>query len=272
MTSIRLIRGAFGHVSLLDVTSDLVTHAHAELHLVINVGGASGTMTVGGQCVCPGPGVAIGVNSFEPHSHSFRDDSQPGRFLNFYIDPDWLAARHGAGPRLFRDKVIPLDDWLRKAVLDLLEPHAGENRAEDLAEYEVERLIDCLIDAAAPAQVVRRSWRAPGDPTDYRLRKALIVMEAHISRRMGLDELARSVGLSRPHFFALFKEHMKLTPNVYWNTLRMEEAQRQLEVSEESLTMVACNLGFTSQSNFTRFFRDHSGVTPTIYREASRAA
>ncbi|RVC00079.1 AraC family transcriptional regulator, partial [Mesorhizobium sp. M7A.F.Ca.CA.002.15.2.1] len=34
---------------------------------------------------------------------------------------------------------------------------------------------------------------------------------------------------------------------------------------------VACNLGFTTQGNFSRFFRDHVGVPPTLYREAARA-
>jgi transcriptional regulator GlxA family with amidase domain len=32
---------------------------------------------------------------------------------------------------------------------------------------------------------------------------------------------------------------------------------------------VACNLGFTSQGNFSRFFREHTGVPPTVYREAA---
>ena len=76
--------------------------------------------------------------------------------------------------------------------------------------------------------------------------------------------------LSRPHFFALFKEQTNLTPNVYWNTLRMEEAVRQLQ-SQDSLISVACNLGFTTPGNFSRFFRDHAGVPPTLYREAARA-
>ena len=56
------------------------------------------------------------------------------------------------------------------------------------------------------------------------------VMRANMSGRVSFDELARSVGLSRPHFFALFKEQMNLTPNVYWNTLRMEEALRQMQI------------------------------------------
>ena len=56
-----------------------------------------------------------------------------------------------------------------------------------------------------------------------------------------------------------------------WNTLRMEEAVRQLQWSQEPLISVACNLGFTTQGNFSRFFRDHVGVPPTLYREAARA-
>jgi transcriptional regulator GlxA family with amidase domain len=80
------------------------------------------------------------------------------------------------------------------------------------------------------------------------------------------------VGLSRPHFFALFKEQMNLTPNVYWNTLRMNEAARRVQFSEESLVSVALHMGFTSQGNFSRFFRDHIGVPPTVYRLAARSA
>ena len=34
-TSIRLFRGAFGHVSVLNVASDFVTHAHAEAHIIL---------------------------------------------------------------------------------------------------------------------------------------------------------------------------------------------------------------------------------------------
>ena len=119
---------------------------------------------------------------------------------------------------------------------------------------------------------------APAEPRihlpsmlDFRVRKAIQLMKANVCERISFDDVARSVGLSRPHFFALFKEQTNLTPNVYWNTLRMEEAVRQLQWSREPLISVACNLGFTTQGNFSRFFRDHVGVPPTLYREAARA-
>ncbi|MBN8997363.1 MAG: helix-turn-helix transcriptional regulator [Rhizobiales bacterium] len=271
MASIKLYKGSFGHVSLLSAASNLVTHAHPEAHIIIWVDGDPGEMMVSGHRVRPGPEHAIGINSLEPHSHSFAAGCAPGRFLAFYIDPQWVAGRSGqaSDARLFHRPDFPLDPWLRDFAIHLFQRIETDPGEEALAHYEIERLIDRLFEVARAAEPARHHARH-GGVGDFRVRKAIEKMRANVSGRMNFDELARSVGLSRPHFFALFKEHTQLTPNVFWNTLRMEEALKQLESSEESLTSVACQLGFTTQGNFTRFFRDHAGVPPTLYREAAR--
>jgi AraC family transcriptional regulator len=269
VSSIRLFRGEFGHVSVLNVASNLVTHAHTEAHIIIWLDGAAGEMTIGDEEVRPGSGVAAGVNSLQPHSHTLPCDGT-GLFLAFYIDPEWARRRRGLAPnsRLFAEAAIPLDPWLHRAARVLFERLDGGD--DEMAGYEIERFIDSVFDAAEAA-APPRARKAIAPMLDYRLRKAIALMRANVSERMSLDEVARNVGLSRPHFFALFKEQTSLTPNVYWNTLRMEEALRQLQSSEEPLISVACNLGFSSQGNFSRFFRDHAGVPPMLYREAARA-
>ncbi|MBX3584911.1 MAG: helix-turn-helix transcriptional regulator [Rhizobiaceae bacterium] len=271
-TSIRLFRGTFGHVSVLNVSSDFVTHAHAEAHIILWLDGAAGEMTIGHEKIQLGPQVAAGINSFQPHSHALSADGRVGRFLAFYIDPGWFSRRRGVsnGEPVFACATIPVDAWLHRAAVALYEDLDAGN-ADDLAAYEIERLIDSLADAAD--SVRPRSGRAlAGEEVDFRVRKAIDLMKANVCERICFDEVAKAVGLSRPHFFALFKEQTSLTPNVYWNTLRMQEALKQLQWSREPLTSVAWNLGFTTQGNFTRFFRDHVGVPPTLYREAVRSA
>jgi AraC-like DNA-binding protein len=267
--SIRLFRGAFGHVSILHVLSDLVTHAHGEAHIIIWLEGAAGEMTIAGQRVPLGPCTAAAVNPFEPHSHAVPREG--GHFLAFYIDPDWARDRRGLGDGapLFSRPDIPLDPWLHRSAVDLLGP-LDECCSPDMADYEIERFIDSVIDAAEAAAPRRRAGRMRGGQ-DFRVRKSMQLMREKVAERISFEEVAKSVGMSRPHFFALFKEQTRLTPNVYWNTLRMEEALRQLQADKEPLTAVASNLGFTTQGNFTRFFRDHAGVPPTVYREAARA-
>ncbi|MBL8583875.1 MAG: helix-turn-helix domain-containing protein [Rhizobiaceae bacterium] len=273
MASIRLFKGAFGHVSVLNAASDLVTHAHAEAHVIIWLEGDPGEMIVGDVTVPLGPGNAVCVNSLQPHSHHFTD-GRPGSFLAFYIQPHWAAPRMGRRPGqpLFRSPAVRLDAEMRSLAAMLFGHLIGACESGDFAVYEIERMIDRLIEGIGAAQHAIPAAAGPAGRLDHRIRKALALMQANVSGRLGLDEVARSVGLSRPHFFSLFKDQMSLTPNVYWNTLRMGEALRQVKDSDESLTCVACNLGFTTQANFTRFFRDHAGVPPTLYREAARAA
>lgn len=267
--SIRLFRGPFGHVSLLNVGGNLVTHAHPEIHIVIWLQGAAGTMTVGRRTIAPKPGVAIGINSFEPHNHVFAEGETPGQFLAFYIDREWLVARRGlpAGAMAFTEPVIRLDPWLADAASLL--PARLIDGEDDMVGYELERFIDHVMDAAEALRPKAAGAGAARGGRDFRIRKAIALMEANVGERICFDQVARSVGLSRPHFFALFKEQMSVTPNVYWNTLRIAEAMRCLQSSDESMISVACNLGFSSQGNFSRFFREHTGVPPTVYRSAA---
>ncbi|MBX3570169.1 MAG: helix-turn-helix transcriptional regulator [Rhizobiaceae bacterium] len=272
MAAIKLYRGEFGHVSVLSVASDFVTHAHPEAQLIVWLDGTAGEMTIGGETVRLGAGMAAGINPFEPHSHQLSGDGEPGQFLNLYLDPEWVRMRRaGRSAPFFARPAIPLEPWLRHAALSMIAQAASDEAPTELAAYEMERLVETLVEAAEGEQpaAVRRT----GAPAmDHRVRKAMALMSENVCERICFDSVARSVGLSRPHFFALFKEQTNLTPNVYWNTLRMEEARRQLQGSEEPLISVACNLGFTTQGNFSRFFRDHFGVPPTLYREAARAS
>ena len=119
--AIRLYWGRFGRVSVLNVASDFVTHAHVEAHLIIWLEGTAGEMTIGRETVRLGPGTAAGINSFQPHSHALSHDGRHGLFLAFYIDPDWARSRRelAAGAPLFAQPAISLDPWLHQAAANL---------------------------------------------------------------------------------------------------------------------------------------------------------
>lgn len=271
--AIVLYRGDFGRMTIRNVVGNLVTHAHRDIHVIVWLDGSVGEMMVGGRRVVPSRSVAVGVNSFEAHDHSMMANGPCGIFLAFYIDPDWVYHRRGVerSAALFARPAIPIDPSMHQRAMDLV-ARLEEGGADHLDLYEIVSFVDRVLDAAdadRQRQSSRRPARVPG-ARDFRIRKAIDLMKTNVTARICFDEVARAVGLSRPHFFALFKEQMNVTPNVFWNMLRMEEAFRQIQDSEDSLTEIAIDLGFTTQGNFSRFFREHVGVPPAVYRSAAR--
>ncbi|MDB6051937.1 MAG: AraC-family regulator, partial [Pseudomonas sp.] len=82
-----------------------------------------------------------------------------------------------------------------------------------------------------------------------------------------IDNAARACGLSRAHFFALFKKDTGMTPTLLLNDARMRRAFAWFErESSGTLGLLSENLGFSEQGHFTRFFRQHNGASPSQYR------
>ena len=94
-------------------------------------------------------------------------------------------------------------------------------------------------------------------------------MSESFASEIALDDVARESGLSRPHFYSLFRKHTGLTPHLFVNTLRMEHAILGLSNSEKSVTEIGFEIGFGSQSGFTRFFAANTGMAPTAFRRAA---
>ena len=103
-------------------------------------------------------------------------------------------------------------------------------------------------------------------PTVY---KVLVLGHAWAAA-VGTFLLARASGLSRPHFYRLFRTQTGVTPNLYLNTLIMEQALDALVATEVPIADIGFDLGFSSQSGFTRFFAANVGMAPTEYRRAAK--
>ena len=92
-------------------------------------------------------------------------------------------------------------------------------------------------------------------------------VQHNLSKPVDVDDLAKSLFISRTHLAAKFKQETGMTLTDFILGEKTEEAKRLLRYSDKSLTLIADYLGFSSQSHFTRIFKKHSGKTPREYRE-----
>jgi AraC family transcriptional regulator len=99
------------------------------------------------------------------------------------------------------------------------------------------------------------------------------IMNAILQRPEGehsIEELAAHAGVSPTHFCRIFKKATGVSPHQYVMKARLNRAQHMLEQSEASMATIADSLGFTSQSHFTRAFRQFAGETPSDFRRRGR--
>ena len=94
-------------------------------------------------------------------------------------------------------------------------------------------------------------------------------VQHNLSRPVDVDDLAKTLFISRTHLAWRFKQETGMTLTDFILGEKIEEAKRLLRYSEKSLTLIADYLGFSSQSHFTRIFKKYSGKTPKEYRENS---
>jgi AraC-like DNA-binding protein len=100
---------------------------------------------------------------------------------------------------------------------------------------------------------------------DRRLQRVFDYVDANLVRKITVEDLASVAALSRFHFSRRFKAMTGHTPNRFVGRRRLELA-KALFAEGLSITQIALECGFSSESNFGRFFRKETGVTPGHYR------
>jgi AraC family transcriptional regulator len=78
-----------------------------------------------------------------------------------------------------------------------------------------------------------------------------------------LDDLAIITGMSRYYFCHLFKRSTGMSPYQYVIKCRIDRAKELLLFRQDcSIADVAFQVGFASQSQFTKHFKKWVGTTP----------
>ncbi|OBI77017.1 transcriptional regulator [Mycobacterium sp. E740] len=112
---------------------------------------------------------------------------------------------------------------------------------------------------AAPVWMPRAK-RAP-------IREVQESIEAEPGGVHSVPELARRAAMSPRHFTRVFTDEVGEAPGAYVERIRTEAARRQLEETDDTLTVIAARCGFGSAETLRRNFVRKLGISPDQYRK-----
>jgi AraC family transcriptional regulator len=105
----------------------------------------------------------------------------------------------------------------------------------------------------------------------WKKRRVTAYIDAHLSERIRVADLAELLDLSESHFCRAFRGTFETSAHEYVTRRRIEVAQSLMLESRESLCAIALRCGLADQSHFTRVFRRIVGETPDVWRRARQA-
>jgi AraC family transcriptional regulator len=201
--------------------------------VVVNLKCSSRTFAHAGNTLIRGRLDAGMVQVTAPNMSCTAAFESPGDVLHLFVSQHVLAE-------CFEDRFgrphageIRLDDpkHLRDPALERLGQALAVSQSDDavLGKVFTDSVSLAIVSrvVARHFTVVRRQTREALALPSWRLSRAVEYVDAHLSESIGLEDIARSAGLTRMHFASQSRRATGLRPHEYLLRRRIEHAQRR---------------------------------------------
>lgn len=171
---------------------------------------------------------------------------------NFFIKLETMAARAAIDAGLDVEEILSVEEmYIRKC-----ESLENIDRIKNL-QYHM--IIDYANRVKKQRQYNKQNSKLINDIVKY--------IHNHISDPIKTSDIAEHLGKSRGGLTTEFKKQTGMKLSDFINLKKIQEAQELLYGTKNSIVSISSYLGFSSQSHFTKVFKEVTGITPKEYRD-----
>ncbi len=198
---------------------------------------------------------------FHPAGEAHSDFYGNKTVRNFIIElePPWLT-RMDANAFVGNNPVLFSSNSISRLMIKLRnEFHSMETEAPIIIQGLVLELI---------AETSRSGKEILEDNCPRWLGQAKEILDEQFSENLSLSFIAQSVGVHPVYLAHSFRRYYRCSVGDYVRQRRIEFACHKISTSKDSLVNIALASGFSSQSHFSRIFKQITGMSPAQYRAA----
>lgn len=249
---------------------------HVAHHLLLTTNGDADIHweTLGAETVFHATAGGIRFFPCDSQTHTMSVTTAGGFAAYDVMIPAWQVQRfclaEGLRPVTEFQAVPVFRDKLLEASLHRLSSRAegrqvSEEIGDDIAARQIVLRLCILVGGEVP------EWRK--DTSVFSpdvMRRVVSYIDAHLGGPMSLECMGNTVGLSPGHFARKFHHSAGESLCRFMNRRRIGASFAMLRVGGLPLVQIALDLGFSSQSHFTRLFSRLTGITPDQFRRSHR--
>lgn len=103
--------------------------------------------------------------------------------------------------------------------------------------------------------------------SNSRLAKYNMLIDKYYKEHKSVSFFAKQLGVSANYLNVLCKSQLKVSAGYLINQRVITQAKRMLLYTDLDIKQIAYDLGFTDQAYFTRIFKSHTSISPTVFRK-----
>lgn len=268
-----MVQGEFGKALVVEFRHSLVLHAHSEIQIGYWLEGDQCQGSVADECVVYDESHAVGVNCFQAHDLVKNPNEKPSLMLMLYFHESWFDQHivSQGEPVIFSSAQLATTTEIREQCAEVMQKiRASCATMTTCLEQDIKHLAQLTIDSNAQA-VCLLSMHKRRKIMDPRMCTALNYLREKFADPHVLKNLNNIAGVSRSRLYQLFKNKLQSSPQLILNALRLDLASTLMSNPKLDMSAVSSNSGFSTPANFSRFFRAHRGITPSVHKKAMAA-
>lgn len=95
-------------------------------------------------------------------------------------------------------------------------------------------------------------------------------LQSNFHHNITIENVATHLCLSRAYLRNIFFQYNGISPQNYLTNLRIARAKELLQTENFSVSSIANSVGYTDVLLFSKFFKSHTGLSPSAYRKNFR--
>lgn len=104
--------------------------------------------------------------------------------------------------------------------------------------------------------------------TANKINEAKLIFKENLGNSITAQEVAQTINVSYSWFRQMFKKHTGVSPMQYYLQQKHLLGKELLSTTNKSISEVAYQLNYENVSQFSNFFKEREGVSPTDFRKS----